>query len=351
MRVAVIGLPTSGKSSIFQALTGQPAEQGQEPSVFSVAVPDERVDRLSAMYKPKKTIRAAIEFVDLGAAAGMRKDAGELGQAFINAVRQANALLHVIDAFSVPELAAEAAIDAIESVDAELALADLSQAEKRIERIRKEGAKTGPAQRELQLLEEAVEMLGQGLALRTRPELAGVDEFRSFAFLTAKPIITVLNTSEDDPGWVLPELPENLRAARVGELGVVLSLSAGLEAELAELDPAEARAFLADFGIEEPARERVIQTCNDLLGLMNFFTVGEDEVRAWTVRRASTAVEGAAAVHSDIARGFIRAEVVDYQTVIDAGGFDEAKKAGKMRLEGKGYQIVDGDVISYRFNV
>jgi GTP-binding protein YchF len=351
VRVALIGLPSAGKTTVYQALTGSRPASASEPGISAVPVPDERVDRLAAIYNPRKVIRASVEFVDLAGSAGMRRESGELGQAFLNAVRPAHALLHVVDAFSVLELADEAMAEAIGQVDAELALADLGQCEKRIARLRKEGAKAPAAQRELALLEQVAGLLGQGVALRNQPELATSEDLRSFAFLTAKPMITVINTTEQRLEVPTDGLPADLLAARSGPAGRLVILCASLEAEIAELDEDEARGFLADYGIVERARDRVIRVCYDLLGLMSFFTVGEDEVRAWTVRKGAPAVEGAAAVHSDIARGFIRAEVVDYQTVIDTGSFEEAKRAGKMRLEGKSYAIQDGDVISYRFSV
>ncbi len=352
VRVAIIGMPSSGKSTVFQALSGKKPEQGSDPSIAGVQVPDDRVDVLSQMYKPKKTIKAVVEFVDLPGGAGMTKKSGELGASFLHSVRPAQALLHVIDGFSLPEAADEFVSEAIAEVDAELALADLSQCEKRLERLRKEGShKSGPAQREFELLEKAQKLLGEGTALRGYDDIVNADELKSFSFLTAKPIVTLVNIAEGQEAFSVDRLADDLSAARQNDSAKVLSLCAGLEAEIAELSPEEAREFLADYGISEPARELVIRTCYDLLGLMSFFTVGPDEVRAWTVAKGSTAVEGAGAVHSDIARGFIRAEVIDYETVVEMGGFDEAKKKGKLRLEGKDYQLVDGDVVNYRFNV
>jgi hypothetical protein len=350
MRIAILGLPTTGKSTVFRALTGQPGA-GADEAVASVRVPDERIDRLSRLYKPRKTIYAQVEFLDLGAAAGLRKESSELGQRFLNAVRPAAALMHVLDAFSVPEVALEAASEAIRVVDTELGLADLAQTEKRLERLRKEGARTGPGKQELELLERVHAHLGQGRCLRDEPELAQAEALRSFAFLTAKPILTVLNTAEGDGLKLLEALPLDVRAAREGPAGRLMALSAQLEAEIAALKPEDAAAFLKDFGLEQPARERVLREGYELLGLQSFFTVGEDEVRAWRVRREAPALEAAHAIHSDMARGFIKAEVVPWQTVLELGGFEEARRAGKLRLEGKDYAVQDGEVISFRFNV
>jgi GTP-binding protein YchF len=350
MRIAIIGLPTTGKSTVFRALTGQPGASAEEV-VASIQVPDERVDRLSALYKPRKTTFASVEFVDLGAAAGLRKESSELGQRFLNAVRPAAALLHVLDAFSVPEAALEAAAEAIQIVDTELGLADLAQAEKRLERLRKEGTKTGPAKQEAELLERVQARLSQGERLRDDPELARAEALRSFAFLSAKPMLTVLNTAEGGGQELLEKLPAEIRSSRQGPFGRLLSLSAQLEAEIAALPPEDVAAFLNDFGIAAPARERVLREGYELLGLQSFFTVGEDEVRAWRVRRDAPAQEAAHAIHSDIARGFIKAEVVPWQTVLEHQGFEQARKAGKLRLEGKDYPVQDGDVINFRFNV
>ncbi|HUU02850.1 MAG TPA: DUF933 domain-containing protein [Myxococcota bacterium] len=344
MRVAIIGLPGSGKSTVFRALGGRPASGGVEEALACVPVPDARVDRLAAIYHPRKTTRATVEFVDLAHAAGLRAGAGELGQSFLNSVRQASALVHVIDAFSLPGDAGEVS-GAVEALDAELALSDLDQCEKRLERIKKEGQRAGAVLHESRLLTQAAGFLGRGTPLRTVPELATSEELRSFAFLTAKPMITLLNTAEDavQSGLSLD--------SRSGPQDRVLALAAALEAEIAELSQEEARAFLADYGIDEPAGQLVIRSCYELLGLMSFFTVGEDEVKAWTIPEGASARQGAAAIHSDIARGFIRAEVIDCDTVLALGSFEEAKQHGKLRLEGRDYVLQDGDVVSFRFNV
>jgi len=350
MRIAILGLPTSGKSTVFRALTNQPGA-GAEEAVASVKVPDERIHRLSALYKPRKTIYASVEFLDLGAAAGMRKESSELGQRFLNAVRPAAALLHVLDGFSVPEAAAEAAAEAVQVIDTELGLADLAQCEKRLERLHKEGLKAVPAKQEAELLERVRAVLAEGRPLRAEPELARTEALRSFAFLSAKPMLTVLSTAEGSGEALLEALPEAVRAARQGANGALLCMAGQLEAEIAALAPEDALAFLADYGIAAPARERVLRAGYELLGLQSFFTVGEDEVRAWTLRKGGVAVEAAAEIHSDLARGFIKAEVVPWATVLELGGFEEARRAGRLKLEGKEYPVKDGDVISIKFNV
>ncbi len=351
MRICIIGLPSSGKSTVFRALTGTSPSLPAAATGVSVRVPDPRVDALAKLYNPRKTTYASVEYVDLGGAAGMRKEAGELGQKFLSAARQADALVHVIDAFSLPEVALDSVTEAISVVDTELITADLDQCERRLSRIKKEGAKTGPVIQEAKLLEEANAWLAAGKPLRLRPEITEEETLRSFSFLSGKPIISLVNTSEDNPGWAPQGLSAELSGNREGAWGSLISLCAKLEAEIAELSPEEAKGFLADYGIEQPARERVIRASYGLLGLISFFTTGEDEVRAWTIRKNTIAQEAARAIHSDIARGFIRAEVCDYDATIEAGSFEAAKKHNRVRLEGKEYLVKDGDIISYRFSV
>ena len=353
MRLCIIGLPSSGKTTVFRALTG--AEPGPGDGQGAVAriipVPDERVDNLSAIYHPRKTTYATVEYVDLGGASGMTRESRELGPRFLNAVRQAAALVHVVDAFVFAYDPAPV-VEAIEVVDTELVLSDLSQAEKRLERLAKEGnTKSGPRAIELQMLEQARAVLATGKPLRRDPSLAQAEALRGFTFLSAKPILTVVNTAEEHPAFDASVLPPAVREQRSGEAGVFVPLCAKLEAEIASLPAAEARTFLSSYGILTPARERVIRHSYTLLGLMSFFTVGEDEVRAWTLRQGASALEAAAAIHSDLARGFIAAEVCSCDTVMTLGGFEQASRHGKQRLEGKTYPVKDGDVISIRFNV
>jgi len=218
--------------------------------------------------------------------------------------------------------------------------------------MEKEGnLKSGPRAEEYRMLKAARQMLSEGEPLRLEPALAAAEALRGFMFLSAKPVLTVINTAEEHPGFDAAALPDRIRLARAGAHGMFVPLCAKLEAEIATLPEEEAKAFLAGYGIAEPARARLIRHSYGLLGLISFFTVGEDEVRAWTVRRGATALDAAAAIHSDLARGFIAAEQCDYQTVVSLGSFEEAKKRGKMRLEGKGYPVQDGDLLSIRFNV
>ncbi len=355
MRICIIGLPSSGKTTVFRALTGLAADEvvpdAQGQVIRAVPVPDPRVDLLSGLYHPKKTTYAQIEYVDLGGAAGIKAGAGELGARFLTAVRPAAMLVHVIDAFSGTAAIDAAVAEAVDTVDTELTLADLQVAEKRLVRLRKEAAKSGPAVEEQRLLEELLPLLESGRPLRLRPDIAGAPLLRGFTFLSAKPILTLVNTAEDQTAWTPAALPAAVVEARAGASGQFIALSAPIEADIAGLPPDEAAAFLADYGIASPVRSRVLQLSYDLLGLMSFFTVGEDEVRAWTIPKGATAQEAAGVIHTDIARGFIRAEVVDYESTKAAGGFEAAKKRGKQRLEGKTYVMADGDCVNFRFNL
>ena len=355
MRICLVGSPSSGKSTVFQALSGAdptPTGERSKPRVCAVDVPDDRVRTLSELYHPKKTTYAAVEYVDLAGMERPKSGGGELGTAFLNAVRPAAVLVHVIDGFSVPELADEMAVEQVETLDTELALSDLDLCERRLARLRKTGPKKAGAEaEEMRALEAAVDYLGEGKPLRTCPELAGAPELRGYQLLSSKPVITVINTAEDAPAWSPAALPVSLRHAREGAWGRFVALCATLECEIASLPHEDAVAFLADYGIDQPARERVVRLSYELLGLSCFYTVGDDEVRAWTIRAAASAREAARAIHTDIARGFIRAEVVDYDTVVHHGSFEEAKKRGAMRSRGRDYEMAEGDVVSFQFNV
>ncbi|MBW1809877.1 MAG: redox-regulated ATPase YchF, partial [Deltaproteobacteria bacterium] len=233
----------------------------------------------------------------------------------------------------------------------ELIIADLEQCEKRIERMEKERIQAGSMQLEHELLKRITVWLTSGRPLRVNPELNENELIKSFAFLSGKPVITVVNTSEQSPEWSPDGLSKTTLQDRVGSFGSIISLCGKIEQEIASLGKEDAAAFLEDFGIHSPAGERVIKECYKLLGSISFFTVGEDEVKAWTIKRGSTAKQAARVIHSDIERGFIRAEVVDCRTSVELGGFEAAKKHGKVRLEGKNYEVQDGDIISYRFAV
>lgn len=353
MRIGIVGLPASGKSTIFKALTGARADAGggrrDQPNVAVVRVPDERIDTLVPMFKPKRTVYATVEFMDIGGlgsgggADGPRRD---LSPALLAAARQVDALAIVLGAH-LP--GADPASDLAE-IELELQFADLAVIERRLERLASDLKKAPTADRPALAREnELLARLRDGLA-EERPirdlEIAPEDEklLRGYGFLSAKPAFTILNVAEDALGGPPPMIPEARRLPAE-------TIAGGIEAEIAELEPEDAAAFLADLGIERPGIDRVIQVAYRATNLISFFTVGPDEVRAWPVPDGATALEAAGAIHTDIARGLIRAEVVAYGDLIAAGGLTEARRAGVLRVEGKTYPVRDGEICHFLSNV
>jgi ribosome-binding ATPase len=360
MKIAIIGLANSGKTTIFNALTRGTAEttayaSGQlEPNVATVKVPDQRLSVLARMFDPKKVTPADVQYVDVGGLSSGARQSGGLPPALLNFIGGADALLHVARAFedsavAHPEGSVDLARD-VESVDLELTFSDLGIIERRLVKLNAEIGKMSSKDREQRtaerdLLVKLQAELEAGNAIRD-VELNDEEErlLRGYQFLTAKPLLLVVNIGENrlknPPGFAYPH--------RSSE---VVPICGKVEAELAQLDDEDARVFMEDLGISEAARDRVIAESYRLLGLISFLTTGPDEVRAWTIRRNTPAVEAAGAVHSDIQRGFIRAEIVAYDDLIKAGGMNEAKKAGTVRLEGKTYIVKDGDVCHFLFNI
>src|SRR6266542_3153353 len=357
MKIGLVGLPKSGKSSLFNLLTGQSVPTSSfgtargEMHTGVARVLDERVDRLSALFKPKKTTYASFEVVDL---AGIAK--GERQGLEAKEFRNADALLHVVRAFPDATGSAPNPKRDIVDLETELILADLEVVERRLERL----------DASLKKKRTDADAREQAILLKVKPGLEGEtpiraldlreDEaraLRGFTFLSQKPILHCLNLAEKeiDRGRTLVEsfgLAEVAKRAgtRIGWVSAVI------EAEVAQLTGLEQAAFLADLGLTEPAIKRVLRDCYALLGLISFFTVGEDEVRAWSVPRGTRAQDAADAIHSDIARGFIRAEVVSYEALIAAeGSMAAVRENGRFRLEGKEYVVEDGQVCHFRFNV
>ena len=356
MNIGIIGLPSSGKTTVFNALTRGQAETGTyHAGTFSVnmgavSVPDVRVDTLSAMYKPRKTIYAQVQFKDVAGIEGGSSKGSSLSGRLLNELSGNDALLHVVRAFtnlSVPHpngsINPRRDYDAMET---ELILSDMAVIEKRLERLRKERTRSEQPL-ELPLMERLYAHLEDQKPLRSA-DLTNEEEklLRSYSLLSLKPMVVVLNVNDDaDASEAEQQLAAHLSKA------ILLQLRGKLEMELAQMEAADAAVFLEEFGLSEPGLERVIRASYDLLGVQSFFTVGEDEVRAWTVRRGAAAVEAAGVIHSDLAKGFIRAEVVSYQDLTATGSIPEARRVGKFRLEGRDYIVKDGDILHVRFNL
>ena len=356
MRLGIIGLPQSGKTTLFNALTrgSQPtgiASGKIEVHTAVVDVPDPRVDRLSAMFKPKKTIYTKVTYADI---AGLDGSAGKSGISgtLLNQLTQMDGFIHVVRVFeddNVPHPAET--IDPVRDVntmDSEFILNDLIAAERKLERLTDERRKGGGrdkalVDREIVLFERLRDTLNAETPLRDVDISADEDRMLSgFGFLSRKPVLLVLNLSE---GQSAPDFAYPHRHSQV------VALQGKLEMDIAQLPPDEMQVFLEEYGIEEPSLNRMIRLSYDLLGLQSFFTVGPDECRAWTVERGALAPEAAGVIHSDLQKGFIRAEVVSYDDLVALGGLNEAKSHGKLRLEGKEYVVKDGDVLNIRFNV
>jgi len=361
LRTALIGFPSVGKTSLFQLMTSQPEEHRSGHARFEAAVgvarvPDARLSRLADMFKPRQPVPATVEFADMG---GPGRAAA---QALLDVApfRNADALVHVVRAFrdeSVPHApgSLNPARDA-QAMEDELILADLGVAEKRLERIERDlkKARTPLLERERDVLVCCRSSLEQGTALRAL-ELGDDDRrlLRGFQFLSAKPLLLVLNVDEADVAL----LSQASVAAHGAGLDAFLSraatravpVCAKIELEISQLEPADASVFLADLGLAESGVDRVIRAVYALLGYICFFTIGDHECRAWSIPRGTTALGAAAEVHTDMARGFIRAEVVGYDTLIARGSMAACREHGEVRLEGKEHVVLDGDIVHFRF--
>lgn len=364
----IIGLPSSGKTTVFNALTRAQAETGtfgagaDEPNLATVKVPDPRLDRLTEMFQPQRKVPADVQYLDV---AGIAKGIAEKGMSgqLLGHLAQADALLHVVRAFEDPNVAhAEETIDPlrdIETLNLELLFSDLALVDKRLQRIASQlpklrGQERDATEREQVVMTRLKAALEADTPLREVVQDLDPDDakiLRGFGFLTSKPLLILLNLGEDQIGEAGDRLVLEARE-RFARPGVAVDALAGqIEMEIGRLDTTDAAAFMADLGITESGLDRVIRLSFDLLGLIPFFTVGPDECRAWTIRRGATALEAAGEIHSDIQRGFIRAEIVGYDDLITVGGMNEAKKAGTFRREGKTYIVQDGDIINFLFNV
>jgi hypothetical protein len=367
-RLVIIGLPSAGKTTVFNALTRAEARIGtfgvaeDEPNLATVKVPDPRLDRLTAMFRPQRKVQAEVQYLDVAGIAKGISEKGMSGQ-LLGHLSQADALVHVARAFENPDVAhPEERVDPcrdIETLNLELLFSDLALIDKRLQRIVAQLPKMRGPERDLYEREQIVlarlkEALEADTPLREVVNDLDPDDaklLRGFGFLTAKPLLILLNLGENQLEATGEAIVAEARERFARPHVAIDALAGQIEMEIARLDAEDAAVFLADLGIAESSLDRVIRLSFDLLGLIPFFTVGPDECRAWTIPRGATAVEAAGEIHSDIQRGFIRAEITGYDDLIAAGGLVEARKAGTLRREGKTYIVRDGDIINFLFNV
>jgi len=365
LSLAIVGLPNVGKSTLFNALTSARADAANypfctvEPNVGIVEVPDPRLTRIAELVKPKRVVPTVVQFVDIAGLVSGAAEGEGLGNQFLANIRETDAIVHVVRCFDDPDVThVMGEVDPVrdrEVIEFELALADLAAVEKRLDRVQRT-ARAGDKQAlaEAPLLERARTVLQDGRALwEARLPAAHLEILRPLSLLTTKDVLYAANVSDSE---LHGEEGPHLRALRdavtaSGEHAEVVPFSARIEAELAELPPADRAEFLHSLGLESAGLDRLIHAGYHLLGLRTFFTVGENEARAWTIHAGDTAPVAAGTIHTDFERGFIRAETIGYDAFVAAGGLKEARERGLVRSEGRDYVVQDGDVILFRFNV
>lgn len=363
MKIGVVGLPNVGKSSLFNAITEAGAESANypfctiEPNVGIVDVPDERLSVLGKLYNTQKITPASIEFVDIaGLVAGASKGEG-LGNKFLSHIREVDAIVHVVRCFDNDKIIhVSGSIDPkrdIEVIEMELALSDLEQVTKILDKNSKLARQTGDKSLKITVdmltrIKDALEVGKQARTLEYSEEEQKL--LKNFALLTAKPVIYVANISEDAIGKPDCDYVKTVKEIASAEGSKVVTLCAKIEEELISLEKDERDMFKEELGITESGLEKLVTASYDLLGLMSYLTAGEKEVRAWTITKGTKAPQAAGKIHTDFEKGFIKAEIVSYNDLVEAGSFLKAKEKGKVRMEGKEYVVQDGDVILFRFN-
>lgn len=357
MKLGIVGLTGSGKSTVFRALTGG-VESGdrrghQEPGLGVVKVEDDRVNFLAEYHKPKKVTPVTVEYLDIPGMTGEAQSGRSMGDKVLSYIRPLDALVHCIRFFDSPALGPPQAVKDFFLGEEEMILSDLAVVEKRLERVQKDVARgRKDLAEELDLLTQAYAILEQGHPLSLFPPASESEKLRGFAFISAKPQLVLLNAGEGkSPTEISSAIEELGRQIRDWPHVMLDRLYADTEAEIARLPEEDALEFLKELDLEEGAKTRIIKKSFQLLNLIVFFTAGEPEVRAWQLKEGQNALKAAGTVHSDMERGFIRAEVVGFQDFKEAGSMAAAHKAAKVHLEGKEYRVRDGDIVLFRFNI